>query len=760
MRKLKRQNFTPGRVKSVAICLILALVMLFGQVSQVSAAGSNSSQSDTDSVFDVAMIIDVSASMNSSDPKHNATQGAKLFVDMAMLNDSQVVLITYGFTAKDLGTYTLDSQANKNALKKEIGKIQYPAKGAKNGTDTGEALKLAQKKLDGLKDNGHQKCIILFTDGDVEYVTDHSKGSKDNQKKTDQQSVEECKEVARWGNPSEFDCPLYVLGLNAKVKGKNTISNKGKDLIGTLAATSGGKSKVVTNVDQISSFYTGIFGEITQAEVINQPTIVATGKWQSVKIDIPNSSVEKANIIMMTTPADAKDAGNDSLIDDIKLFQPPKAGEDQGEEKVCNSTDCVLSREPTYCMIALTRPEKGEWTLQFKADKGTKIIPNFFFLYDDMVSVHTVKAKSGNNDNAAIHQPVAVECYLKSNNTKVQDPDVYKDIEATVKVINTDTDELADEFELTFDDKKMLLVGSFTPEDYGTYTVTTTLKSASFHRENGPTEVKVVAHAPEVKEQIKDFSLLIGKSKTLNLSDYFNDVDGVGLTYQFSAENGKLLDATCDSATGVMNMTAKEKGDEAFTVTASDPSGRKATVTFHVKVKSILDLILLIAGIVLGVAALIAIVIFVLSRLKSLNGYLHIVSYTDSTGIAYGDDHLSLNNGKGSETLLKLMQRYAADVEPFNGTLTPSLMDGEISSTLSSILLTGTLGGSCTVTLTYKKGLNPASVSFSGNDLAGKKQVLTVSDLPGAVPMTNTLNIELPSGRRIDIVFQYTRTNY
>ena len=734
MKNFSKNKFGSTLVKNVMVSLVLTAAMFFGTSIRVYASGTGSSQSDTDSIFDVAMVIDASGSMKDSDPKENAKEGAKLFLDQTLRDESQVFIIKYDYDAKLLGKGRLTSNDDKQQLKKLIDGIEYPDKG---GTDTGEALKLAQKTLEDYGEEGHQKCILLFTDGDVVWVT----RDREKNKTANPESIEQCKEVSLWGDKNNGDCPLYILGLNAKVKGDNTISEDGQTLIETLAANSGGKCKVVTNVSQINKFYADIFGEITDSNIIEGKKIIATGKWQSAPVVIPNSSVKKANITMFTS----------AKVDNVKMIDP------DGNEMKFNTTDCVLSREKSYSIVELFNPVKGEWTLKFKAPKGTIIQPNFFFLYDNMVSVQTVKTQSGDSQNAYVNQPVTVEVYLKSNDTKVVDPDVYKDIKGTVKVINTDTDELAFTFDLDFDKNKVVMSGEFTPDQFGTYSVKTTLISDSFHRENGPTEVRVIDRKPETIGRIKDMSILVGKSESLNLTNYFKDTDGLGLTYRVTSSDGKVLDVSASDAKGTLTLQTKQKGSTTITIVAADPADNQATVTFKVKVKTILDVAIPWIILLVFLILILIVILMLYAKLKRLKGYMYIINYTDTkdSSINYGDDYLRFNKGDSSVTLFSLINRFARDVESFNGMLTPSLKESQVKTAMSAVIFTGTIGQrDYSVTISYKKGKNAYVVKLDSDVLAGNKKSISASATD-----VHILEIATTDGHNITIRFRYTQKN-
>ncbi len=740
MNSYNPRSRVTGIGKRVALCLLMTMAMLYGSVWQTFAAGTGSSVSKTATVFDAAIVIDTSGSMKHSDPERCAIEGAKMFVDMALTNSSKVAVIKYGYQADLLGISTLDNRENKQQVKEWIGSIKYPKH---NGTDTGEALKLAVETLKKQGVKGHRKCIILFTDGDVESVTDPNKDNKDKAKTVDQ-SKAECMDVALWGQQNNEECPLYILGLNSRQDGKNTISQDGRNRIVELAAISGGKSKIISNVEAITPFFEDIFGRITDSKVVHYKSMTATGKWQSVTVTIPNSSVEKANLVLLTS-----DKVNNIRISDSNQ-----------NTKEFNATDCLLSKEKTYTMIQLVRPEKGDWVLSFAAEKGTKVIPSFFFLYDDLQSYQTVKPGNGSVSDAYVNQPVTVECYLKSNQLKVKDKDVYRDITATVEVVNAESKKSTHVLDLTFDESRMVFTGSFVPAGFGKYNVTTRLDSASFRRENGPTEINVIDHEPLNTAKITDISMLIGDTEALPLGDYFKDTDGQGMEYQVQSKPGKAVVVSCDVVSGsdaVLHLTAKKKGKEELTLIVTDPAGNKAVVRFDVKVSSVADYII---GGVIGVVILLAIalaVVYFVGKTRRLKGCMDIIRCS-ADGNEYGEDILTLSRPDSrTETLFNLMERYRSDVElPVNRRLTPVLNEPEVRNVLSGIILTGNLGKQYAVTIAYTNDTKNV-VTVDGGDLANKDFTLRISKR-NAAPVEHELSIKTRN-HTIVIRFRYIQQN-
>jgi len=743
-----------SKLMSLIACLLVAVTLLCSYAPAVFAA-DDSNKSASDSVFDLVIVMDISGSMRKSDKNAIAIEAAKMLIDMTLVNNSRVAVITYGYDPVVLGPgglTPLDSYENKAAVKSWLDTVTYPEA---NGTDTGAALTKAKELLDTYGDADHQKAILLFTDGDVTDV-DHP-DVRETSGRTNAMSIQECNNVAMWGNPADGDCPIYAIGLNAKINGRNTITTNGKNMITGLATASGGHSTIVSSIDDILPFYQLFLAELTDAEIISGKTTRLTGEWQSETVNIPNSSVAKANIIMLTSVP----------LTQIKITDPT------GANVVFDSSNCVLSSENNYSMIELNNPIKGDWVVNFRGTKGATIQTDLLFLYDDMQSVQKVTSRSGSNSDAYINKPIDIQCHLTSNDIKVTDVDVYQDMAAKVSVLHVDTAEIVGTVDLTFDPNQTAMCGTYTPDRFGTFEFSTIITSNSFYRKNPAATVTVVDHDPVNSAKLKNITVYGTDTTSIYLDDYFTDPDGLPLSYEIDYNGSHAdVDSSVVSSTSVspsdpnagktqLTVSGLKKGSDPLKITVFDASGNTIEHTVKIKVKSVfVDIILpiLLGLIVLG--AIIATVLYFIPKMKELKGRITILEYTD--GINYYDaDPIPLHklqNAKGSQPLSNLINIYARDQQFRNGNDAPVVI-GNRMGIFSAISMIGTIGSE-DYTITFTQGKDSPFIiklnnaSLTGNGVAVKAEKVTMEMPPMKI---NVLNItDRDNTLDITVKFNYT----
>ncbi len=95
-------------------------------------------------------------------------------------------------------------------------------------------------------------------------------------------------------------------------------------------------------------------------------------------------------------------------------------------------------------------------------------------------------------------------------------------------------------------------------------------------------QVVVPNRVPAAVGVIPSLELAVGDSTTVELSGYFNDPDGPGLTYGSAVSDTGV--AGVSVASSVLTVAAGAKGVATVTVTATDPGGLTATQSFAVTV--------------------------------------------------------------------------------------------------------------------------------------------------------------------------------
>ena len=116
----------------------------------------------------------------------------------------------------------------------------------------------------------------------------------------------------------------------------------------------------------------------------------------------------------------------------------------------------------------------------------------------------------------------------------------------------------------------------------GTAFVTVTATDAGGLEAEESFQVVVPNRAPVAVGVIPSLELAVGDSAVVDVSGYFSDPDGEGLSY--AAAFSDTVVATVSGRGGVFTVNARRKGVATVTVTATDPGGLAAVQSFAVTV--------------------------------------------------------------------------------------------------------------------------------------------------------------------------------
>ncbi|MDY7990145.1 vWA domain-containing protein [Paenibacillus polymyxa] len=425
------------------ICTMIMTSILAWQPQMANAASPSASK------VDAVLVVDVSNSMNTSDPGKIGNEAMKMFIDMLSTQNDKVGIVAYtDVVQREKALLNITSEADKQELKTFIDGLNRGAY-----TDTSVGVKEAIRILQDGKTAGHAPMIVMLADGN----NDFNKTTGKTESQSDHDMAQAVAEAKNNG------VPIYTIGLNADGK-----LNKNK--LADIAQQTGGKSFITSSADDLPNILSEIFANNLKLKVVPLQSITANGDYQDVTVTVPNDSVLEANIsIMSSKPVDAR------------LIDP------SGNTKPIPSSDVLLSKSKSYSLIKLLKPVAGDWKLQVKGVQQDQIDINLVFNYDLELKMDAPSAKSYKKGDA-----VQIRSYLTSNSQQLQDQELYANMNAVLKVKDLDSG-TTNEVALT--NAGDSFTGSYTIPDEHDYELTVRAEEKSFYRETQPVTISAKAGA-------------------------------------------------------------------------------------------------------------------------------------------------------------------------------------------------------------------------------------------------------------------------
>jgi Ca-activated chloride channel homolog len=418
--------------------VFLLLFML--AANTVSAAGSETK-------IDAVLAVDVSTSMNNSDRNKISYEAMKMFIDMASVQGDKIGVVAYtDQILREKALLKIQSPQDKDDLK---GFINQLVRGPY--TDIAVGVTEAVKVLESGMEQGHVPLIVLLTDGNNSLPSGRTQADSDSML---QQSVKKAVEKG---------IPVYTIGLNADGQ-----LNKG--VLEGISKETKGKSFVTSTADNLPQILSEIYADHLKLKVIPLQTLVGNGEFQDVTVSVPNASVMEANIsIMSPNPVE------------LKLFNPG------GQGQAVPSDSIVRSVSNAYTLLKIVGPEQGDWKLQVKGINQDRIDINLVYNYDLKLTLEPLPAQA-----LKVGDSVAVKAYLESNGQPITDPELYKDLKATLIV--TDTDAKKTEQTPIPINGQTIQTDFKIPEPHN-YEIKVKVEGPNFLRETDPALVQVAAPA-------------------------------------------------------------------------------------------------------------------------------------------------------------------------------------------------------------------------------------------------------------------------
>lgn len=423
-------------------CRILSLLMLAAAVAGMLPLKANAASSA--SQVDAVLAVDVSNSMNTSDPDKIGNEAMKMFIDMLSQQDNKVGIVAYtDVIQREKALLTVKSQEDKTGLKEFIDGLNRGAY-----TDTSVGIKEAVNLLQDGAEAGHAPMIVMLADGNNDLNEKTGRTDADSQQDM-QQAVAEAKKNG---------VPIYTIGLNADGK-------LNKESLASIAKETGGKSFITSNADDLPGILSEIFASNLDLNVVSLQSMTGNGQYQDVTVNVPNENVLEANIsIMSSKPVDAR------------LVDP------EGKTRQIPANDILLSKSKSYSLIKMLKPQAGDWKLQIKGVSQDKIDINLVFNYDLGLSMNEIPDQDyGKGDS------ININAYLTSGGQQLQDSSLYEGMSAVLNITDLDTGK-TDKMEL--DNQNGIFSGTFKiPEDHN-YELKVRAEDKSFFRETDPVTIR------------------------------------------------------------------------------------------------------------------------------------------------------------------------------------------------------------------------------------------------------------------------------
>ncbi|MFS0725444.1 vWA domain-containing protein [Paenibacillus sp. 1P07SE] len=436
------------RIRATSLYMLLALTLLFAMASPAYASPAGT-QATASAKMDAVLVLDVSKSMNSSDPDNLGSEAMKMFIDMLSVQGDRVGIVAFtDRIEREKAMLSIQTQADKDTLKSFIDQLDRGTY-----TDTSVGLTAAMQQLRDGADPDHEPLIILFTDGNNDYDPSTGRTAADS----DQEKA------AALQQAQDHGIPVYAIGLNA-----NGALNS--DVLAEISEQTGGKSFATDTADDLPRILSEIFASHQELNIVPVDSFTADGNVRDIPIQVPNANVLEANIsVMSSQPVEAR------------LLDPG------GAEVAIPSDEVLLTRSSSYSLIKLLRPAEGEWTLQIKGVPQDRIDINLIFTYDLELAIDPPA-----QTNYAPGDEVTITASLVSGGQPLQDAGQYSNMTAVMYVKDIDTGQ-TEEAAMTASGPHF--EGVYTLPEAHDYEIVVRAEEASFYRESPPVTISAKAGA-------------------------------------------------------------------------------------------------------------------------------------------------------------------------------------------------------------------------------------------------------------------------
>ncbi|WP_128102999.1 VWA domain-containing protein [Paenibacillus sp. DCT19] len=378
--------------------------------------------------------------------------------------------------------------------------------------------------------------------------------------------------------------PIYTVGLN-----RDGTVNPAE--LERIAKETGGSSFITGSADDLPEIFNRIFADQIQSVLVSVAAVTATGAMQEVTVDIPNSSMADANIIMLS----------DHAVSEAQLYY--------------QSSNVSFIRSDKYALMKIIRPVKGQFKLKFKGRSGDLVKINLLGNYNvsasaNMATELPVKGQSI-TFNAALYDQAAEP-------KPIQDLNVYKGLEA--ELIVSTSEGTSERVALT--NTGSGFTGNYTFPKSDLYTWGLRIDGPDFYREITPVEVDITNQAPVSTGTSMDLSKDDGDAY-LDLNTYFDDANNDPLTYTLGAAQDANTLGNASINGNMLHLSSLHTGSSFVQITATDSEGASVTTDIPLRIHSLREKIFLFTGLgILAAGGIFALYWFVLKPKPVFRGRL------------------------------------------------------------------------------------------------------------------------------------------
>lgn len=538
MRNRTPQNFTfTNLTRTKILILFLATALMLSSLSLSALAADE--RPGSQEAFDAVFVLDTSYSMNHADPDKMATEVVRMFMDISDASRTRVGFAAYNHKIVSSMPLTPISVASKkDEIKQRISGLHragYTDLGL--GLLTGSKLLTAPASSGATESDKRKPFLILLSDGETDFGPYQQSRTKDDSSKDSDSAIEMAQ---------KYSYPIYTIGLNHD----GTLN---PDELKRIAQNTGGAFYTTSSAEDLPEIFNQIFAKEMRSVLMPLAGVTASGQLQEVQVDIPNSSMSEANLILLSAKP----------LKDAQLFY--------------SSKNIRLFKSNSYSLLKITAPKQGKATLKFKGSPGDLIKIS-------LLGSYSMEAVAKLPDGEPVKgQPAAIEVHLvdTASDEILQEKELYQGVKAELVILNkaTSTEEIV---AMKNDGQRLFAQHTFTAT--GQYEWFVRLEGEAFFR-NTEIHTQAIANLAPTVQGAQQLNLIKEDGQTeLDLNQLFHDGNGDPLSFALQEQTGKAVQSELTG--NYLTISPRQTGDSKLVILATDTEGEQATAYLELSIAS------------------------------------------------------------------------------------------------------------------------------------------------------------------------------